>query len=183
MDDLELSDRCRSGDNNARKQLYERFAGRMLVVCLRYAGNRDLAQDLMHDGFVKVFTSLDKFTWRGEGSLRAWIERVMMNTALQHLRRNDILEVAVELNDAGELQHAEPEPEEVNAIPERVLLQFIAELPEGYRTVFNLYTFEEKSHREIGQMLGIEERSSSSQLFRAKNTLAARIKEWLKNNS
>ncbi|MZI58336.1 RNA polymerase subunit sigma-70, partial [Enterococcus durans] len=69
MNELELSERCRQGDNRARKELYEQYAGRMLGVWLRYAGDRDMAQDLVHDGFLKIFDSFDKFTWRGEGSL------------------------------------------------------------------------------------------------------------------
>ena len=84
MNELELSERCRQGDNRARKELYEQYAGRMLGVCLRYAGDRDMAQDLVHDGFLKIFDSFDKFTWRGEGSLRAWMERVMVNTRIHH---------------------------------------------------------------------------------------------------
>ena len=71
MNELELSERCRQGDNRARKELYEQYAGRMLGVCLRYAGDRDMAQDLVHDGFLKIFDSFDKFTWRGEGSLQS----------------------------------------------------------------------------------------------------------------
>ena len=91
MEEQELAERCRQGDNLARKELYERYAGRMLSVCLRYAGDRETAQDLMHDGFLKLFDSFDKFTWRGEGSLRAWMERVMVNTVLQYLRKNDVM--------------------------------------------------------------------------------------------
>ena len=147
MEEQELAERCRQGDNLARKELYERYAGRMLSVCLRYAGDRETAQDLMHDGFLKLFDSFDKFTWRGEGSLRAWMERVMVNTVLQYL-----------------------------------LMQFISELPAGYRTVFNLYIFEEKSHKEIARLLGINEKSSASQLTRAKATLAAKVREWMKRN-
>ena len=78
MEDQVLGERCRQGDNLARKELYEQYTGRMLGVCLRYAGDRETAQDLMHDGFLKLFYSFDKFTWRGEGSLRAWMERVMV---------------------------------------------------------------------------------------------------------
>ena len=91
MEELELSEQCRLGNNQARKELYEQYAGRMLGICLRYTGDRDTAQDLLHDGFLKIFDSFDKFTWRGEGSLRAWMERVMVNTALQYLRKNDVI--------------------------------------------------------------------------------------------
>lgn len=181
MNELELSERCRQGDNRARKELYEQYAGRMLGVCLRYAGDRDMAQDLVHDGFLKIFDSFDKFTWRGEGSLRAWMERVMVNTALQFLRKNDVMNQTTALDEVPET-YEEPDASAVEAIPQKVLMQFINELPAGYRTVFNLYTFEDKSHKEIAQMLGINEKSSASQLFRAKSVLAKKVKEWLVTN-
>lgn len=182
MREEELSDRCRQGDNRARKELYELYAGRMLGVCLRYTGDRDMAQDLLHDGFLKVFASFDKFTWRGEGSLRAWMERVMVNTALQFLRKNDVLNQSLTLDEVPE-NGDEPDASAVETIPQKVLMQFIGELPAGYRTVFNLYTFEEKSHKEIARELGINEKSSASQLFRAKNVLAKKVKEWMMNNN
>lgn len=181
MEEFELSEKCKQGNNLARKELYEMYSGRMLGICLRYIGDRDMAQDLLHDGFLKIYASFDKFTWRGEGSLRAWMERVMVNTALQHLRKNDILNRATEL-DGIEDAYEEPNASDVETIPQKVLMSFISELPEGYRTVFNLYTFEEKSHKEIAQMLGINEKSSASQLFRAKGVLAKRIKEYLRIN-
>lgn len=181
MEELELSDLCKKGDNRARKELYERYAGRLLGVCMRYVNDRDTAQDLLHDGFLKVFNSFDKFAWRGEGSLRAWMERVLINTVLQYLRKNDSLNQAVEVEELPEM-YEEPDVSAVEMIPQTVLMQFINELPIGYRTVFNLYTMEEKSHKEIAQLLGINEKSSASQLFRAKNTLANKIKEWVKNN-
>ena len=90
MEEFELSEQCRLGNNRARKELYEHYGGRLLGVCLRYTGDRDTAQDLLHDGFIKIFSSFDKFTWRGEGSLRAWMERVMVNTALQYLRKKEL---------------------------------------------------------------------------------------------
>lgn len=181
MEEQELAERCRQGDNLARKELYERYAGRMFGVCLRYAGDRESAQDLMHDGFLKLFDSFDKFTWRGEGSLRAWMERVMVNTVLQYLRKNDVMNQASALEGVPEL-YEEPEGSSVEAIPQKVLMRFISELPVGYRTVFNLYIFEEKSHKEIAQLLGINEKSSASQLTRAKATLAAKVREWMRKN-
>lgn len=182
MEEQELAERCRQGDNLARKELYERYAGRMLSVCLRYAGDRETAEDLMHDGFLKLFDSFDKFTWRGDGSLRAWMERVIVNTALQYLRKNDVMNQSSALDDAPEA-YEDPDASAVDAIPQKVLMQFISELPAGYRTVFNLYIFEEKSHKEIARMLGINEKSSASQLTRAKAALAVRVKEWMRNNA
>lgn len=181
MEEKELSEGCRHGDDRARKELYERYAGRMLGICLRYVGDRDTALDLLHDGYLKIFESFDKFTWRGEGSLRAWMERVVVNTALQHLRKNDVLGQSVPLEGLPEA-YDEPAASDISIIPQKVLIRFVQELPVGYRTVFNLYTFEDKSHKEIAQLLGINEKSSASQLFRAKSVLAKRVKEWIKNN-
>jgi RNA polymerase sigma-70 factor (ECF subfamily) len=181
MEEFELSEKCKQGNNLARRELYELYSGRMFGICLRYIGNRDVAQDLLHDGFLKIYASFDKFTWRGKGSLRAWMERVMVNAALQHLRKTDVLARTTELEGIEE-PYEYPEPSDVEIIPQKVLMNFIRELPEGYRTVFNLYTFEEKSHKEIAQMLGINEKSSASQLFRAKGVLVKRIKEYLRVN-
>ncbi|HJD75654.1 MAG TPA: sigma-70 family RNA polymerase sigma factor [Bacteroides reticulotermitis] len=181
MEEFELSEQCRLGNNQARKELYEQYAGRMLGICLRYAGNRDTAEDWLHDGFLKIFDSFDKFTWRGEGSLRAWMERVMINTALQYLRKNDVMNLSNPLEEVPDT-YEEPDAMEVETIPQNVLMQFIDELPPGYRTVFNLYVFEEKPHKEIADLLGINEKSSASQLFRAKKVLANKVKEWIMNN-
>jgi len=178
MSETELSERCRQKDNLARKELYELYAGRLLVVCRRYVNDRETAKDLLHDGFIKVFNSFDKFTYRGEGSLRAWLEKIMVNTALEYLRKNNVLNQTLTLEEIPE-DIDEPNKEEVECIPKEVLMRFISELPTGYRTVFNLYTFEEKPHKEIAHLLGINEKSSASQLFRAKSLLAKKVKEYI----
>ena len=177
MKEQELSERCRQEDNVARKELYECYAGN-----LRYITDRDTAQDLMHDGFLKIYASLDKFVWRGEGSLRAWMERVIINTVLQYLRKSDVMSQSVALEDAPQI-YEEPTPDAIETIPKDVLMQFVQELPVGYRTVFNLYVFEDKSHKEIAQILGINEKSSASQLVRAKASLAKKVNEWMKKNA
>jgi len=182
MEEFELVEHCRRGENSARKELYERYAGRLLGICLRYIGNRDTAQDVMHDGFIKIFNSFDKFSWRGEGSLKAWVDKVMANTALQFLRKNDVMSLAMNIDEVPEVSE-QPEVSDIETIPKKKLMEFIAELSPGYRTVFNLYMFEEKSHKEIALLLGINEKSSASQLFRAKQVLAKRIKEYINKNS
>lgn len=182
MEEQELAEGCRRSDNSARRELYERYAGRMLALCQRYVGSREEAEDLLHDGFLKLYASFDKFVWRGEGSLRAWMERVMVNEALQYLRRNDVLSQSAALDALPLEAYDEPEPEQAEQIPPEVLQRFISELPAGYRTVFNLYVLEDKSHKEIAQMLGINEKSSASQLVRAKAALAAKVRDWIKRN-
>lgn len=177
-----MAERCGRGDNQARKELYERYAGRMLSICLRYVGDRDTAEDLLHDGFLRAFRYIDKFQWRGEGSLRAWMERLMTNVALQYLRDQKMLTQQVSLDEVRELREEEPEVADIDEIPEEVLMRLIGELPDGYRTVLNLFIFEEKSHKDIAKMLGINEKSSASQFFRAKNLLGKKIKEWITKN-
>ena len=158
MEERELAEGCKQGDRLAYKELYERYAGRMLGVCLRYAGNRETAEDLMHDGFLKIFASFDKFSWRGEGSLRAWMERIMVNIVLQHFRRNDVMNYADDLDNTPKA-YEEPDASDIDLIPQEELMKYISELPVGYRTVFNLYVVEGKSHKEIASLLGINEKS------------------------
>lgn len=181
MEEQELAERCKQGDRRAYKELYEQYAGRLMSICLRYTADRDTAEDLLHDGFLKLFNSFDKFTWRGEGSLRAWIERVITNTVLQYLRKNDVNQWT-SLDNAPEA-YEEPDPDCIDDIPHEVLMRFICELPTGYRTVLNLYVFEGKSHKEIANLLGINEKSSASQLTRAKASLANKVREWMKRNA
>jgi RNA polymerase sigma-70 factor, ECF subfamily len=181
MEEQELSERCKMGDNAARKELYDKFSNRLFGLCLRYIGDRDTARDVLHDGFLKLFQCFGQFSYRGEGSLRAWLERVMINEALQYLRHNNQMNNQISFDDAQEVYDM-PSVDNVSVISEQVLMKFISELPDGYRTVFNLYTFEEKSHKEIAELLHINEKSSASQLYRAKAVLAKRINEWVKEN-
>lgn len=182
MDEQAIAEGCRRGDNTARHELYDRYAGRLLAVCLRYSGDRSTAEDLMHDAFVKIFGVMDRFSYRGPGSLRAWIERVTVNVALEWLRSRKKL-CLTELDEGRKLPDiAEPDPVDVERIPREVLMTFVSELPEGYRTVFNLFCIEGYSHRDIASMLGINEKSSSSQLFRARALLARRIEDYRKTH-
>ena len=179
MNEQELVRRCLKCDNVARKQLYEQYAHQLMGICIRYVTDREVAQDILHDGFINIFRSLDKFTYRGEGSLRAWLTRVMINEALTFLRKkgHDNNEILVEeLPDMAD----EDDDDFANISPAKIM-EFVKELPDGYRTVFNLYVFEEKSHKEIGSLLGITERTSSSQFYRAKTLLMKKVQEYRKN--
>ena len=179
MNEAELVRGCKQKEPAAQAELYRRYAGQLFALCIRYAGNREAAEDLLHDGFLKVFTSFDKFDYRGEGSLKAWLCRIMVNTALEEARKQ-AQHIDLDLDEAPEV--ADPDSLDdslVQEIAPEVLLRFISELPDGYRTVFNLFTFENKSHKEIARLLHINEKSSSSQLFRARTLLMNRIKEYL----
>lgn len=179
MSEEELVDYCRQKDRFAQKQLYELYAGTLFALCIRYSGDRETAKDILHDGFFKAFTSFDKFKYRGEGSLKAWLSRIMVNTALEHMRKNGEVNRVLTLDEVPDIIDPEGEGEDMEKIPQEVLMKFVYELPAGYRTVFNLYTFEEKSHKEIAALLNINEKSSSSQLYRARVMLAKRIKEYI----
>ena len=182
MEERTLAEGCRNGDGAAQRELYDRYAGRLLAVCLRYAGDRATAEDLLHDAFLKIYGAFSKFEYRGAGSLRAWMERVTVNVALEWLRSRNKLSMTV-LDEGRQLPDIpEPDPSEVARIPRDVLMGFVSELPDGYRTVFNLYCIEGYSHRDIAQMLGINEKSSSSQLFRARALLARRIGAYMETH-
>ena len=171
MEERILAERCKAGDNDARRELYTRFGGRLLGICLRYVGDRATAEDLLHDCFIKVFAAID---------LRAWMERIAVNVSLEALRQKRRLHYPTTVDRLPE-RYEEPTSDEMERLPYDDLKRLIAELPDGYRTVFNLYCIEELSHREIAERLGISEKTSSSQLFRAKALLARRIKEYVKD--
>lgn len=173
----ELSLQCRRGDMQARRVLYERYGGMLLGICLRYVGDRDSAEDVFHDGFIRIYRSMEMFVYKGEGSLRAWLSKVMVNEALGFLRKRSVrMQQEVLMEEIPDCEDSNDHA--LTDIPEAELMQMIAELPDGYRTVFNLYVFEEKSHKEIGDLLGITERTSSSQFYRAKTLLVKKINEY-----
>lgn len=175
----ELSLQCQRGDMQARRTLYERYGGGLMAICLRYIGDREMAEDVLHDGFLRIFQSIKQFSYQGEGSLKAWLSRVMVNEALGYLRKKNVqLQQEVLMTEIPDVP--DTDDSDLNDIPRSVLMKFISELPDGYRTVFNLYVFEEKSHKEIASLLGITEHTSSSQFYRAKSLLIKKINEYRK---
>lgn len=167
---------CIAGERRTQELLYQRFAPKMYAVCLRYANNADDAQDLLQEGFIKVYRNLDKF--RKEGSFEGWVRRVFVNTAIEHYRRK------VNLNTIGEREERTIEDESWNVLDhlaEKDIIQLIQELSPGYRSVFNMYVIEGYSHKEIGDILGISEGTSKSQLARAKGILQKKVQEFLDN--
>ena len=167
------------GKRTAMRRLYERYSGYAMAVGLRYIADRDAVQDVLQDSFVKVFAAIDGFGYRGEGSLKAWVMRIVANESLNYLKQNQRLQFVDEMPDVAD----EDEEVDVKNIPMSVVMQMIQQLPAGYRTVFNQFVFEEKSHREIASDLGIKESTSASQYFRAKNLLAKMIQEYSKTTT
>jgi len=180
-DERQLSERCARGERQACRELYDSCAARLLALSTRYVGSQDAAEDVLQEAFIKVFSSIRSFRYRGEGSLYAWIRRIVVNRSLDWLREQ-------KRAGAVSLDEARPVPDEgvgssdVEVIPEDVLARMVEELPDGYRTVFNLFAIDGYSHKDIGKMLGIKEKTSSSQYFRARALLAERIKEYIKHN-
>ena len=152
----------------------------MLCLCFRYVADLEQAQDLLHDGFLKVFSSISSYTYQGEGSLRAWMSRVFTNLALGFLRANKLLPSLVPLETIADTAD-ETDETDANRLPIDVLMRLVSELPPGYRTVFNLYVFEGWSHKEIASYLHIQEKSSASQLNRARKMLMERVRNYLKS--
>ncbi len=171
MSESDLIKGCLEGDRRAQEYLYQRFSPKMYGVCLRYAGKAEDAQDILQDGFVKVFKNLHMY--RGDGSFEGWVRRIFVNTAIEHYRRQ------VNLYPVTENHENLLETKELSAFDSlsvKDLVQIIQQLSPGYRTVFNLYVVEGYSHKEIAEMIGISEGTSKSQLARAKGVLQNIIK-------
>ncbi len=162
---------CINGDRNMQEELYRRFAPKMYAVCLRYAGNSAEAEDILQEGFIKIFRKLESF--RGEGSFEGWIRRIFVNTSIEHFRRKNYLQPVTEREEntiEGNYLSV------LDSLAEQDILALIQELSPGYRTVFNLYVIEGYTHKEIGEMLGISEGTSKSQLSRGKTILQDMVK-------
>ena len=159
------------------RSFYERYAGYLTAVCSRYVPDRASVKDILQEAFVKIFQGLDRFEYRGEGSIRAWTTSIVVNDSLKALKASSRLSFVDDLPDVPD----EDEPS-LPQVPPAVVQEMIKALPDGYRTVFNLYVFEKKSHREIASLLGIKEDSSASQFFRARALLAKNIKNYIKEH-
>lgn len=183
MENRELIKACKKQDTNAQRELYETFAPRMMGLCMMYCKNSDAAQDMLHDGFIKVFTQIKKYS--GRGSFEGWMRRVFVNTILESFRKEKRkLELISEMEESPE-EMLDENLERLfdDSITEETLLKMIQELPDGYRTVFSLYVFEDMPHREIAKKLGIKEAASRSQYSRAKSSLKIKINEYIANNN
>lgn len=162
------------------RTFYSLYAGRLSAVCSRYIPNREDQKDVFQDAFISIMTHIGSFQYRGPGSLEAWARRIVVNQALAFLRQTHQQEWAELDDDIAEEPEADDPP--ISDVPPEEIHRMVSQLPTGYRTVLNLYVFEGRSHLEIAQLLGIRERSSSSQLSRAKNLLAKMITAYLTQN-
>lgn len=167
MTEEQIVKECISGNALAQKKFYDLFAKKMMGVCLRYTNNYEEAQDVLQDGFIKVFGKLPDFV--NKGSLEGWVRRIMVNTALDQYRKNKKFQKDVEIDSVSfKLEKSEFILETINA---EDLLKIVRTIPEGYRVVFNLFAIEGYSHKEIADKLGVTESTSKSQYSRAKKML------------
>lgn len=174
----ELISRVQRGDQEAMKSIYLLHIRYLSAVCSRYVSNSEDVHDILQDSFLKIFNNIDKYKPQRSASLRSWMTKIVVNDTLKFLQKKErmtFITLVQELPDC-----VDEEPPDVEALPYEVTRRLIGELPTGYRTVFNLYVFEKRSHKEIAQMLGIKEDTSASQFHRAKKILAEKIKQYKK---
>jgi RNA polymerase sigma factor (sigma-70 family) len=163
---------CRKGHRQAQRQLYDRYAGDMYVVCLRYAKNEDEAKDILQEAFIKIFKNISSF--RGESKLYHWIKKVVINTALNQQRNKHHLIPVIDIKASHSVT------DDAYALSDyhwKDLLGMVRELPQGCRAIFNLYAIEGYNHREIAVMLQISEGTSKSQFARARQLLQEKIRK------
>lgn len=173
MTDDELIEKCLKGDQRAQRALFDKFSRKMMSVCMRYIGDREHAEDVLQDGFVKVFTHLASF--KREGSFEGWIRRTMVNTSLDYLRKQKNLAIDADISEAEFL--AGEDEKVLSKMRVEQLMELISDMPPGYRTVFNMYAIEGYSHQEIAKELGVTESTSKTQFRKARTYLMSVIVE------
>jgi len=167
----ELVKRCKAGQRKAQEQLYKMFASKMLGVCMRYATDRMEAEDMLQNGFIKVFVKIEDY--RGDGSFEGWIRRIMVHSSIEYYRKHHKMMHLVDIDEAG--QGPSVNAAAASSLEAKDLLGLIKELSPGYRMVFNMYAIDGYSHKEIAEIAGITEGASKSQLSRARAILKEQI--------
>ncbi len=171
MDEKKLIEQCLKNDKAAQKVLYQTYASKMYAVCLRYASKRVMADDILQEAFIKVFKYLPSFKF--QGSFEGWIRRIVVNTALDHIKR--FAEPFEDLEENISESVTINTDEITSNLSVQDLITIIQELPEGKRMIFNLYVFEGYNHKEIAEMLGISVMTSKGQLSKAKKMLQEKL--------
>ncbi len=166
----ELIKGCLREDRQYQQELFQRYAGKMLAICQRYTRHQMEAEDILQDAFIKIFDNLGKFEFKG--SLEGWVRRIVINTALKNYSKKSFQQEQIGIDNQPDLPL---EPSIYKHLEEEELLQLIAKLPDGYRLVFNLYAIEGYSHKEIADILDIQESTSRSQLVKARKMLQGMI--------
>lgn len=178
MDEQTLARYCSQRDRLAVDELYRRYAARVYSLCRRYLGDDDDAKDLMLETLLQAIDKMESFHYAGKGSLYGWIGRIAINKALNQIKRHRWRMVPLDMLAHDDIP--EPTEEETVAIPKEKLQEWISELPDLRRTVFNLYCLDGYTHQEIARMLGISETGSTSVLAKARKQLKEKIRQYLK---
>jgi RNA polymerase sigma factor (sigma-70 family) len=177
MDLQQLLKECKQHSAAAQKCLFDLYADRMMVLCCRYVKNQHDAEEVMLDGFYKLFKNVSRFQFKGDAALYAWIKKIMVNECLMYLRKGSSFVIMAE-TEAADIMVPENFLDNIEAAE---ILKLIIQLPVGYRTVFNLFAIEGMAHKEIAALLGITEGTSKSQLSKAKQLLQKMLtqkKDW-----
>ena len=181
-DEQRLAELIRRGDNAAMREFCSLYVPHLKAICTRYVTDSDDASDVLQETLISIVTHISDFHYLGQGSLKAWATRIAVNESLNYIRRNRRHDLTLQeqyIDDIAEEEEEEDPP--IEDIPPEVIQQMVRQLPTGYRTVFNLYVFEDKSHQEIAQLLGTSVKTSISQLHKAKNLLAQMIQTYHDN--
>jgi RNA polymerase sigma-70 factor (ECF subfamily) len=173
----DILEKCKRNDRSAQADLYNYLAPKLLGLCVRYITDRDEAEDVMQDAFVKVFMNLKSY--KGEGSFEGWAKRIAVNTALTALKKKNRIRFERDLAIVDNVDITEEEQQQIST---KQLMACLGSLPDGYRTIINLFLIEEFSHKEIGEKLGITESTSRSQFSRAKQVLIKLVKKQTVDN-
>ncbi len=186
MNVKDLIEGCIHNRKNAQNMLYDIYSSRLYGVCLRYSGDRDEAQDILQESLLKIFKNIHTFKYVDEFLFYGWMYKITVNTALNHYRelikRNQDKEAVVELSNINEIDEYSVFDTILEHINQQTLLKLIQELPIGYRTIFNLYAFENRSHKEIAEEFNISINTSKTQLFKARKILISKINDILESN-
>ena len=178
-DEQRLAEQIRNGDNGAMREFCSLYVPHLKAVCTRYVTDSEDASDVLQETLISIVTHISDFHYLGQGSLKAWATRIAVNESLNYIRRNRRHDLTLQEQYIDDIAEEEDPP--IEDIPPEVIQQMVRQLPTGYRTVFNLYVFEDKSHQEIAQLLGTSVKTSISQLHKAKNLLAQMIQTYHDN--
>ena len=179
-DEQRLAELIRRGDNAAMREFCSLYVPHLKAICTRYVTDSEDASDVLQETLISIVTHISDFHYLGQGSLKAWATRIAVNESLNYIRRNRRQELTLQEQYIDDIAEEEEDPP-IEDIPPEVIQQMVRQLPTGYRTVFNLYVFEDKSHQEIAQLLGTSVKTSISHLHKAKNLLAQMIQTYHDN--
>ncbi len=172
-DDISLIKACSNGDHNAFNKIYNKYAGLMYSICLRYMNSHNDAQDALQEGFIKVFNKISSYSF--SGSFEGWMKKIFIHTSIELIRKKKYHQDINNINDSELTKTAKINIGDLDA---KKLIDVIQELPQGYRTVFNMYVIDGYSHKEISNTLSISESTSKTQLFKARKQLQIKLKGW-----